>query len=331
MIGIKRLPLTNKPVVITWVFFLGLISGLISGCEPQTGSLSSASPEAQVPFGTDVSSVFESEVTPLPTRPAYSPGELVDYVVQSGDTLPALASHFNTTIAEVREANPIIPEDVTTLPPGMPMKIPIYYAPLWGTSYQILPDSQFVDGPAQMDFDTQAFLEDKPGWLKSYVAYASGDNRNGAEIINLVAENFSVSPRLLLALLEYQLGGVSQPVLPENVDQYVLGNNDRRHRGFYLQLVWAANTLNNAYYAWRSGDLRPITHLDGTLERPDPWQNAGTVALQNYFSLLLTPEEYTKAVGGEGFAATYKSLFGDPWENQQEFPHYLHPQPNWQE
>jgi murein DD-endopeptidase MepM/ murein hydrolase activator NlpD len=315
----KRLLAIYKSSIVTWALFLGVISSLIAGCGSQAGSLANIDLEEQAVTSTEAHPVIESVVTPLPTRPAYSPGELVDYVAQSGDTLPALASHFNTTIAELREANPIIPEDVTTLPPGMPMKIPIYYAPLWGTSYQILPDSHFINGPAQKEFDAQAFLDDKPGWLKSYVEYASGDNRSGAEIINLVANNFSVSPRLLLALLEYQLGGVSQPIPPENLDQYVLGNIDRRHRGFYLQLVWAANTLNNAYYAWRTGDMPPIIHLDGNLERPDPWQNASTVALQNYFSLLLSPEEYTKAVGADGLAATYNSLFGDPWENEQ--PH----------
>jgi murein DD-endopeptidase MepM/ murein hydrolase activator NlpD len=312
----KRFPVAIKSPVYTWIFCLGLISSLISACQSQTGS---AGIGGQAAFSTETPFVIESEVTPLPTRPAFSPGELVDYTVQSGDTLPALANHFNTSIAELREANPIIPEDVTTLPPGMPIKIPIYYAPLWGTSYQILPDSHFVNGPAQIAFDTTAFLDDKPGWLKEYIEYASGENRSGAEIVDLVARNFSVSPRLLLALLEYQAGGVTQPMLPEEVDQFVLGNSDQRHRGLYLQLVWAANTLNNSYYAWRTGDMQPIVHLDGTLERPDPWQNAGTVALQKYFSTLFTPEIYSQAVGGNGFAETYQSLFGDAWANDQ--PH----------
>jgi LasA protease len=87
----------------------------------------------------------------------------------------------------------------------------------------------------------------------------------------------------------------------------------------YLQLVWAANTLNNGYYAWRSGDLESIHMLDGTLERPDPWQNAGTVALHYYFSTLLEPQDYQQAVGEEGIARVYQDLFGDPWENEE--PH----------
>jgi murein DD-endopeptidase MepM/ murein hydrolase activator NlpD len=316
---IKRILASIIPAALTWIIFLVLISGFLSACQPQAGSLAMAGPGEQEIISTEDLSEIDSEVTPLPTRPAYSPGELVAYVVQSGDSLPALASHFNTSIEELRQANPIIPEDATTLPPGMPMKIPIYYAPLWGTSYQILPDSHFVNGPSQVSFDSQEFLKDKPGWLQDYVEYASGKNRNGAEIVDLVANNFSVSPRLLLALLEYQAGGVSQAAPIGGIGDYVLGNIDQKHRGLYLQLVWAANTLNNGFYAWRNGDLESITHLDGTLERPDPWQNAGTVALHYYFSILYPPEEFKHAVGANGLAATYKMLFGDAWENEE--PH----------
>src|SRR5690606_9995243 len=47
--------------------------------------------------------------TPLPTRPAFAPGELVDYTAQTGDTLPALALRFNTSVDEILAANPFIP------------------------------------------------------------------------------------------------------------------------------------------------------------------------------------------------------------------------------
>ena len=315
---LRKFPVGIVPTYI-WLIILGLTGGLVSACQAQTDSVAMAGADELDVAGNEESVGVDLEITPLPTRPAYTPGELVDYTVQTGDTLPALASHFNTSIGELREANPIIPEDVTTLPPGMPMKIPIYYAPLWGTSYQILPDSHFVNGPGQVAFDSQSFLADKPGWLNGYIEYASGDNRSGAEIVDLVANNFSVSPRLLLALLEYQTGALSQAAPAEGIGDYVLGNIDRKHRGLYLQLVWAANTLNNSFYAWRNGDLESITLLDGTLERPDPWQNAGTVALHYYFSLLYSPEEYRHAVGATGLAETYQNYFGDAWENDE--PH----------
>ena len=82
-----------------------------------------------------------STSTPVLKRPVYAPGQLVVYTVQSGDTLAALAAHFNTSIAEIRMANPQISMDVTTLPPGLPMKMPVFYSAPSGTPLQILPDS----------------------------------------------------------------------------------------------------------------------------------------------------------------------------------------------
>lgn len=250
--------------------------------------------------------------TALPTRPPFEPGELVDYTVQTGDTLPALAAHFNTTEREIRANNPILPRDVTTLPPGMPMKIPIYYQPLWGSSFQIVPDVVFVNGPADRGFDTTTFINESGGWLKSVSEFAADKQRSGAQIVDYVAWTYSLSPRLLLALIEYQAGGLSQPAPANPI--YPLGYEDQFHNGLYMQLVWAANTLNNGYYGWRSGQLREFEHPDTRLERPDPWQNAASVALQFYFSRTLDAQAYLEATHGNGLRATFTALFGDPWE-----------------
>lgn len=306
------------PIVSAWIAAVWLSGVALSACQPAPVVM----PAAQAALATPLDQIVQEiapEVTPLPTRPPYSPGELVDYTVQTGDNMPALAVRFNTSIDEIRQANPIIPLDVTTLPPGMPMKIPIYYEPLWGSSFQILPDSLFVNGPAQVEFDTQAFVDQWPGWLNGYREYAADANRSGAQIIDLVARNFGVSPRLMLALLEFQAGALSQPDLPEESTVYPLEMVDRKYHGLYLQLVLAANRLNNGYYPWRSGELQSITLKDGSLERPDPWQNAATVALQYYFSLLYPSEKYHQATGPGGVASTYQTLFGDPWQADQ--PH----------
>ena len=284
-------------------FFLLVLALSLAACLPQGGGdLTPVPPTQTQPAGPTS--------TPLPKRPEYNPGELVDYVAQTGDTLPALAAHFNTTIDEIRAANPQVPADATTMPPGMPMKIPIYYLPFWGTPLQILPDSQFVNGPSAIGFDTEAFVSDHPGWLKNYRAYAVSANHSGAEIVNIVATNYSVSPRVLLALLEYQTGALSQPVQPSG--RYPLGEVDYNYAGLYLQLVWAANMLNNGYYGWRTGQLTEFQHLDSTIERPDPWQTAASVAFQYYFSLHSSPEQYAIAIGPDGLARTYRNLFGDP-------------------
>jgi len=251
--------------------------------------------------------------TPLPTRTTYKPGELVDYTAQTGDTLPALAARFNTTIDQILEANPQIPREATTMPPGMPMKIPIYYMALWGSPFQILPDHSFVNGPTSVGFNTAAFVSDHSGWLNGYRAYAGGDWRSGAEIVDYVATNYSINPRLLLALLEYQGKALSakQPPVRSNI----LGFTRPYWNTPYLQLVIAANTLNNGYYGWRTGDLLKFEGRDGNLILPDPWQNAGSVAIQYYFSKILPESGYTTAIGPEGFIKTYIEVFGNPWED----------------
>lgn len=267
----------------------------------------------------DTLSGAATDATPIPERPAYAPGELVDYIAQTGDTLPALAVRFNTTITEIRQANPGIPDTATTMPPGMPMKIPIYYTPFWGSSFLILPDSLFINGPAQAGFQTQDFLQGQPGWLKNHVEFAAGANRSAAQIVDLIALRYSVSPRLLLALLEYQSGALSNPAPGGQDLDYPIGYRARDRRGLYLQLSWAANLLNNGYYAYRMATLTSLEREDGRLVRFDPWLNAATASLHNFFNLLLPDAQFERAISPQGFASVYQSLFGNPWS--QDTPH----------
>jgi hypothetical protein len=265
-------------------------------------------------------SIIENLITPLaptpvpaPTseRPHYAPGELVDYTAQNGDTLPALAARFNTTVEEIRQANPIIPADATTMPVGLPMKIPIYYLALWGTTYKSIPDHAFINGPSQIGFSSSAYVASTTGWWKYYSTYAGGQMRTGGEIVDYVAMNYSVSPRLLLALLEYQAGALTQPEPP--AAKYMLGFRRTFYTTPYLQLVLAANALNNGYYGWRAGQLTEFELSDEMIIRPDPWQNAGSVAIQWYFSRLQFGAQFHGSIGPEGLARTYQTLFGDPW------------------
>jgi murein DD-endopeptidase MepM/ murein hydrolase activator NlpD len=303
-----------------WCFFLVLIALLLGACQPQVPAISPlvVAPEANAAQPAEAVSA-PVEAVPHSERPIYAPGELVDYTAQAGDTLPVLAVRFNTTVDEIREANSFIPQSATTMPPGMPMKIPIYYQPFWGSSYNIIPDSLFVNGPTQVGFNTAEFLSRQPGWLSGYSAYASDANRSAAEIIDLVALNYSVSPQLLLALLEYQSGALTQPEPTGGAYTYPLGYPARERPGLYLQLIWAANQLNDGYYRWRMGELTTIDREDGRLMRFDPWLNAATASLQVFFNILLPDAEFDRAISPHGFVQTYQTLFGEPWE--QDNPH----------
>ena len=292
---------------------------LLSACQPAAAP--QVAPVIAIPAQAQPAKATAApDPPPFPSRPRYAPGELVDYTAQSGDTLPMLALRFNTTVPEILEANPFIPSDATTMPPGMPMKLPIYYLPLWGSQYRILPDSYYVNGPVQIGFNTEEFVAAQPGWLKDYRTYVADANRSGAQIVDYVAQNYSVSPRLLLALLEYQAGALTTPHLEPGEEDYLLGKDSWTYRGLFLQLVWAANTLNNHYYDFKTLKLTQIEHRDGRIERFDPWINAATASLHTYFNELVDYPAYLNAIAPDGFAGTYQRLFGDPWQNEQ--PHF---------
>jgi LysM repeat protein len=196
---VKIVKILKKIHLIQLIYIFNMCMISLSACAPEVRNefvFSSPVPAAEL---TEVA-ILEN-VTPQPTRPAYLPGTLVDYIAQSGDTLPALAVHFNTTESEIRTANPIIPSDVTTLPPGFPMQIPIYYESIWSSSFQIVPDIAFVYGPRDVDFDIVAFVNSQQGWLKNVRDTVGEKTRSGAEVILYVSQLFSVSQKLILAIL----------------------------------------------------------------------------------------------------------------------------------
>jgi LasA protease len=252
--------------------------------------------------------------TPLPTRSPHPPGELFDYIAQNGDTLPALAAHFNTSVEEILAANPDIPSDATTLPPGFPMRIPAYYVPLTGSPFQILPDSEVVYGPSAVGFDISAEIRRHPGFLAELSDFAYKRQRSAWQVVEIIASNYSINPRLLLALLEYQTQALSKPFPADNEALYSLGVEDMRYKNLFWQLIWACERLNDGYYGWRTGTLTEFELADGLLVRPDPWQNAGTVAVHLLFAGIYGREDFDRAVSPEGFYQTYLELWGEPFD-----------------
>ena len=116
----------NRHLIFT---ILATIVIILAGCGPKRES-GYILPETLTEEATQTP---EATATPASKRPVYSPGTLVDYIAQS-DSLSTL---FVRLLTSRNFANPQIPEDVTTLPPGFPMKMPIYYKGFGGPSFRL--------------------------------------------------------------------------------------------------------------------------------------------------------------------------------------------------
>jgi hypothetical protein len=202
------------------------------------------------------------------------------------------------------------------LPAGYPLQVPAYYVPLTSTSFHILPDSQAINGPGAIGFDLQSEVESRPGYLKTLTDYAQRKQRPAWEVVDVVARNYSIHPKVLLALLEYQTQALSKPEPSGQQATYPLGVEDPQYRGLYRQLIWAAERFNEAYYGWRAGPVE-LELADGRLSRPDPWQNAGTVGVQGVLAGLFGQEAFDLAIGPDGLAKTLNGLWGDPFVDDQ--------------
>ncbi len=289
----------------TVLICLLLVASLLVGCQTVPVEL----PEMPSPAASPTP---PAPVSPYPTRSPFAPGEIIQYEAQDGDTLPAVAAHFHTTVEEILAANPGIPPEATTLPTGFPLQVPAYYVPLTGPPYNILPSSEFVYSPSAADFDIRQAILKHPGFLQSLSSYAYEVQRPAWGVVQAVAENYSLHPRLLLTLLEFQSQALSNPFPSQQARDYPMGIEDPRHKGLFWQLALAAERLSDGYYAWRDGSLQEFELTDGLLVRPDPWLNAPSAALQYFFSDMMDMEAFNRAVGPEGFIRTYTELWGPP-------------------
>lgn len=282
-----------------------LALALITSCLPPASEASAT----QIP--AEVSPITSG--TAIPSREPFPPGTIFEYISQPGDTLGSVAAHFNTSEGEIREANPQLPAEMTTFPSGFPLQVPSYYVPLTGSPFKILPDSEAVNGPTAVGFDIRSEILKHPGFLSEIESFAYRKQRDAWDVVDIIALNYSINPRLLLALMEYQTNALSVPFPPGNEMTYPMGVEDVSYRGLFWQLIWAAERLSDGYYGWRTGSLTSLELTDGLTIPVDPWQNAGTVAVHNFFAGLYGKEDFDHAVNTGGFYQTYVELWGDPF------------------
>lgn len=253
-----------------------------------------------------------------------SPTPVVEgYEVQPGDYWLSIANDHNISVEDLLAANNMsefdiiypgdilkIPGDAQIIQQVVPESVEFSYS----NYYKIIPDSELVYSPGAAKFDTLSFISQKGGYLSTYSEEIDGTPMTGGMILQLVAENYSVNPRILLAILENRSNWVTRAE-PESAtisDPFLLGRDDLD--SFYKQIRFVANTLNLGYYSWLSQTNTGVQLADGSYWKPSLGDNAGTAAVLRFYAPLSDPTEW-KYVGGEnGIAATYRLLFGNPFQ-----------------
>jgi LysM repeat protein len=255
-----------------------------------------------VPAGEQVASAA------LPPQPE-------EYVVQAGDTLSAIAASAGTSVQSLQTLNNL--DDPNNLFVGQVLLLP---APpeATGSSFRILPDSRLVRAPGSGAFDVDGFIAAQPGFIRTATDRVDDNILTAAQIVRRVSLEYSVDARLLLALLEYRGGWLTDPNPIEQVKTYPLGapasplGFDRN--GLYRQLTWGADNLNRGYYTWKQGRLDTLEFTDGARIRLSPEINAATAGVQYMLSLYSDYPTWVRSVAVDGLFGIYQQLMGDPNE-----------------
>jgi murein DD-endopeptidase MepM/ murein hydrolase activator NlpD len=228
--------------------------------------------------------------------------------VAAGETLGYIAQVHGSSVEELLVTNDISDTDLLFV--GQQILIPVQ-ADLVSPSRKLIPDSELVFGPAQRGFDLESFAGRYNGFLTRYEEEIEGRQLTGPQVVRLVAERYSVNPRLLLAVLEYRSGWVTRTDVVD--DGYPLGY--ARSSGLYEQLGWAANELNWGYYGRAEGGISSFLVGLSTRVAFAPDINNGTAGVQNMLGSHegATYDAWMHDVGSDGFWRAYNALFGNPF------------------
>ncbi len=250
------------------------------------------------PTGQPVSSPTPDSGHIIPTLRS----EPASYTVQYNDSLSAIARSYGVDLNAVMQANRI--SNANYLEVGQVLIIPTVDPNLKPAILKIIPDSELVYGPSSVGFDINLFLNKYGGYLSTL--------ENSGEVVMQVAKDYSVGPRILLTLLEYQTGWVTSA--NKDLDPATPAPTDAWKTNLFTVLSQTANSLNQGYYLWRQNQLGYFVLSDGSYIPTGATINAGTAGVQYWASDRYGKAQWQKAVSEEGVFTAFKNFFGDPFD-----------------
>lgn len=308
----------------TFLFFLLLLSTscvrnlqqkiVVVTSTPETSSIGDSIPTYSTFQPNDVLPTANLQTTVVPTPQSVALQVARQYIVQTGDTLSGIAAANGVSLETLIAINNLI--DPNILEVGQVINLPELPSEM-SPNFRILPDSRFVRGPGSSLFDVAVFISQQSGYIRNATDTVDDQMLTAAQVVERVAQEYSIDPRLLLTLLEYRAGWLTQTDITDTLKIYSMelepspAGFDRR--GLYKQLAWAANQLNRGYYGWRERAWTTLEFEDGNRILYAPDLNAGTIGLQYFLSQKRDYLSWSEHVGENGFYQTYVAYFGDPF------------------
>ncbi len=295
----------------------------LAGESPVTANLEVEPPATQTPVITPepeaTAVVAEKTVLPLPTQGQIVPPSEDSYLLYytiAGDSLPVVSLHFGVDIKDVSSPQEVDPKGL--IPPNQLLIIPNNLSET-SSKTKLLPDSEITYSPSTIDFDINGFVDEAGGYLSTYQEWLKSTGwTSGADVIAMVARDYSVNPRLILAFLEFNAGWVYGTPTDPAAQNYPMGCIEDARKDLYLQAAWFASNVMEGYYGWREGRRLVINFPDGQTLRIAPELNAGTVGLMNGFSYLYEFTDWAQKLYGEdSFLTFYSAMFDNPWIRAQ--------------
>lgn len=266
--------------------------------------------ELQIAAGQNSASYLYA--TPAPPTPTRQRPEVLTrtYQVRSGDTLTGIAAATGISVEILMRINGLSNADMLSAGQVLQLSLEAEYQ---GPGTPLIPDSELVYSPSFASFDVAQATANFPGPFSSAVESFEAISRSGAELVELTSLRYSVGPRVLLTLLEMESGWLSNPAPSATALLYPMGYQASGYDGLGRQLAWAADNLNVGFYGWLEESMWSYPLADGSHVEVALNANAGTVAVQRFLALH-APSYEILLQRLETFRATYRQLWGDPFD-----------------
>ena len=246
--------------------------------------------------------------SPTPDLPKVMPtmrSEEETYLVKMNDSLNLIARRYGVDMNAIVSANQLANPNYLEI--GQILVIPPPDPDSKAPSFKIIPDSELVYGPSGVGFDPHDLIYSFDSYLSSL--------ENSDEVVLQIARDYSVNPRILLAILEYSTGWVTGQNLeletPINGQEL---EKDAWKTGLVTILSRTANSLNWGYYAWKANNLSYYVLSDGSYFPADETINAGTAAVQYWAGTIYGKGNWQNAISENGIYKTYSDFFGFPFD-----------------